>query len=57
MGASEIVTCFSSRGETTTTQPQIACQLIVYGARNREDLPGVLREIAPQQNRGIYDAP
>jgi hypothetical protein len=56
MGAFEIVTCFTSRGETTTTQPQIACQTIVFGARPRQDLPGVLREIVPQQNGGSATA-
>jgi len=27
-------------------QPQVACQLIVFGGRDRTDLPGVLREVA-----------
>jgi len=34
-------------------KPKIACQLIIFGRRNREDLPGVLEEVAEAGYAGI----
>ncbi len=34
-------------------KPRIACQLIIFGRRNREDLPGVLKEVAEAGYAGI----
>ena len=34
-------------------RPKIACQLIVFGGRDREDLPGVLKEVAEAGYAGI----
>jgi sugar phosphate isomerase/epimerase len=34
-------------------KPKIACQLIIFGRRNREDLPGVLKEVAEAGYAGI----
>lgn len=34
-------------------KPKIACQLIIFGRRNREDMPGVLKEVAEAGYAGI----
>jgi len=34
-------------------KPEIACQLIIFGRRNRDDLPGVLKEVADAGYAGI----
>jgi sugar phosphate isomerase/epimerase len=38
-------------------QPQVACQLIVFGGRDRTDLPGVLREVAAAGYDGYEAGP
>jgi sugar phosphate isomerase/epimerase len=38
-------------------QPQVACQLIVFGGRDRTDLPGVLREVAAAGYDGFEAGP